>query len=159
MAGVSTLPEELIERLAEMYCDTNPATGRRWTLRELAVVASQHLPEGTDVSRMSVQRAIKPLLEERAAITREALRAKITERVGSQIDSLDDLITKVAANAMNATPMVQRKGLDSLAKAIGMKLRHSGVDANPEVNLSGSAQGVADFLGLAFGPGGSEAPP
>lgn len=158
MAGVPILPDSLIERLAEMHCDTNPATGRRWTLRELAEVASRQLPEGTDVSHMAVQRAIKPLLEERAQITREALRAKITERVNAQIDSLDDLITKVAANAMTATPMVQRKGLDSLAKAIGMKLRHSGVDDRAELNLSGTPQGVADFLGLAFGPGGRETP-
>lgn len=37
----STLPDDLIELLAEMYGEANPATNRRWNTRDLAKFCAQ----------------------------------------------------------------------------------------------------------------------
>lgn len=149
----STLPDDLVELLAEMYGEANPATNRRWNTRDLAAFCALP-PWGITTTHAAVQRAIKPLRELRAELTREVLKERINATLPTQLESLDQLIAKVAANAAGASPMVQRKGLDTITKALAMKLRFSGVTDTVDVNLSGSAQGVADFLGLAFGPGG-----
>ena len=151
MPGVTTLPDTIVELLVEMHGEENPATRKRWTLRELAAWTSAQI--GRDVTHMVVHRAIRPILDERAAMLRDALRVKIGEKISGQVDTLDDLMTKVANDALTATPMARRKGLDVFRKALDSKLRVSGV-ADGKVTLSGDADGLAAFLGSAFGTDG-----
>lgn len=131
--GTTTLPQSLIELLAEMYGELNPATGRRWDQRALAAFCALP-PWNITTTHAAVGRAIRPLRELRAELTRDILRERLNAQLSTQIEGLDDLITKVVAKAREATPMVQRKGLDSVVKALNVKLRYSGVAARFEVD-------------------------
>jgi hypothetical protein len=157
VAGVTTLPDALIEMLVEMHGESNAATGKRWTLRELAAWASAEL--GHEVTHMVVHRAVRPVLDERAVMLRDALRVKIGEKIAGQVDTLDDLMTKVANDALTATPMARRKGLDVFRKALDSKLRVSGVGDGGKVTLSGDADGLAAFLSAGFATGTGPTPP
>ena len=135
MAGTTSLPDDLVEHLSELYGTLHPKTGKRWTLRELAAVASQRFPEGVQVSHMAVQRALRPVLAERAQIAREVLRAKITERINLQIDTLDDLLVKIAADAFAEDVSAYQRSIsvDTYRKALESKLRFGGVGERMEV--------------------------
>lgn len=147
MPGVLTLPDELVALLAEMYGEANPATNRRWSTRDLAAFCAQP-PWSIKTTHQVVGRSIKPLRDLRAALTQDLLRERIATTLPAQIETLDALITKVAAHAANASPMVQRKGLDSVVKALNVKLRYSGVAA--ALDLSGTMDITSDGQRMAF---------
>lgn len=132
MPGVTTLPTDVIDRLLELHGTTHPKTGQRWTSRQLAEVAASL---GHPVTHMVVLRALRPALNERAQIAREVLRAKITERITAQVDTLDDLLTKVAADATAQDVSAYQRAIstDTYRKALESKLRFGGVGERMEV--------------------------
>ncbi|MDB4931230.1 MAG: hypothetical protein JWM10_3714 [Myxococcaceae bacterium] len=151
VAGATSLSDELVEMLVEMHGEAGP-DGKRRTWRQLAEFAS--MQSGRTVTHMVVHRAVKPIIDERAEMLREALRTKIGEKLNGQVDTLDDLMTKVANDATNAKgPMARRKSLDVFRKALDSKLRVSGVTSEGKVTVSGDAAGLAQFLATAFNTG------
>ena len=147
MPGTPSLPDELVALLAEMYGEANPATNRRWDQRSLAAFCALP-PWSITTCHTTVGRAIKPLRDLRAALTQDLLRERIATTLPAQIETLDNLITRVAAHAAHASPMVQRKGLDSVVKALNVKLRYSGVAAS--LDLSGTMDITSDGQRMAF---------
>lgn len=134
MSSVSTLSDELIDQLAEMYGEINPATTRRWTLRQLAAWATEKI--GRRVERQAIERAIKPVRAERAQIAREVARERIARELPQQLDVLDTMITSLAADFTAAgTPAARRDALDAYQKGLALKLRYSGV--GEAIELSG----------------------
>lgn len=128
----TTLPDDLVEALADLYATANPKTGKRWTSHELAALASVRLDR--PIAHTTVMRAIRPLLSTRADVTREVLRAKIGERLGAQLDTLDDLLTKIGNDARDAESPYQRAlSTDTYRKALESKLRFSGIAERVEV--------------------------
>lgn len=126
----SAIPEHLIDLAAEMYGDRNPKTGRRWTFRDLAAwLREQH---GLEVSRECVRRAVKPVRAERAELRREVLRERIAKTLPDQLDTLDDLLVKLAADARKAKPSARLDVVDVFRKALETKLRFSGVGERVE---------------------------
>jgi len=137
MAGVTTLPDDLVELLAESYGTVNPATKQRWKLRELAGFASQQL--GRTVTRQVVERAIAPVRAEWARVAREVTRERIGNRLPAQVDALDDMIDQVGRDFSEAnTPGHRAAALDAYQKGLALKLRFSGVGEHLEV--SGAVQ-------------------
>lgn len=129
----STLPDDLIELLAESYSEINPATKKRWTLRELAAFASQQL--GREVTRPVVERAIYPVRDEWAKVAREVTRERIGAKLPSQVATLDDMLTKVERDFTDAmTPGARAAALDTYRKGLLLKLRFSGVGEHLEVS-------------------------
>lgn len=134
MPGVTTLPDELIDLLAEMYGEVNPATKKRWTLRQLAVFASEKA--GRRIERPVVERAIKPVRAERAQMAREVARERIARELPAQLDTLDTMIGALATDFTDAkTPAARRDALDAYQKGLALKLRYSGV--GEAIELSG----------------------
>lgn len=122
----STLPDDLIELLAETYGTINPATKQRWKLRELADFASQQL--GRPVTRPVVERAIYPVRAEWARVAREVTREHIGAKLSAQVDALDDMIEAVGRDFSEAaTPGHRAAALDAYQKGLALKLRYSGV--------------------------------
>lgn len=129
----STLPDDLIELLAESYSEINPATKKRWTLRELAAFATQHL--GRPVTRPVVERAIYPVRAEWAKVAREVARERIGAKLPAQIDALDDMIEKVGRDFSEAaTPGHRAAALDAYHKGLTLKLRYSGIGESVELS-------------------------
>ena len=133
----SAIPEHLVDLAAEMYGDRNPKTGQRWTFRDLAAwLREQH---GLEVSRECVRRAVKPVRAERAELRREILRERIGASLSDQLDTLDGLLVKLAADAQKAKPALRLDLVDTYRKALETKLRFSGagerVETEAEVHV------------------------
>jgi hypothetical protein len=129
----STLPDDLIELLAESYSEINPATKKRWTLRELAAFASQQL--GREVTRPVVERAIYPVRAEWAKVAREVARERIGAKLPAQLDALDDMIEAMKRDFIEAGTAGHRAAaLDAYRKTLTVKLRFSGVGEHLEVS-------------------------
>ena len=143
----SSLPDDLVELLAEMYGEVNPATGKRWTTGQLATFAAQRL--GRPVTRPVVDRAIAPLRAEWARVAREVARERIGAKLPAQLDALDDMIAKVQHDFVEAATAKERAAaLDAYHKGLTLKLRYSGVGES--VDVSGAVDVTSDGQRLAF---------
>lgn len=133
MSSTPSLTDDLIETLATMRGEINPATQRRWTLIELAAWATAKT--GAEVGRMTVCRLTAPVRAERARIVREATRERITARLVEQVDALDTMVTAIADDFTAApTPAARREAFDAFQKGLALKLRYSGVGEAIEVS-------------------------
>ena len=130
----STLPDDLIELLAETYGEVNPATGKRWTLRQLAGLATTKL--GRPVTRPVVERAIAPVRAEWARVAREVARERIGTKLPAQLDALDDMIEAEKLDFIEAESAKERAAaLEAYHRGLALKLRYSGI--GEVVELSG----------------------
>lgn len=133
MGRPGTFPEDLAERIADLYSQENPSTRRRWTQRELAALASEEL--GRPITRPVIDRAIAPIRAERARITREVAREQITAKLATQLDALDTMMSKVAEDFDGAPDADARAdALDTYQKGLALKLRYSGVGESMEIS-------------------------
>ncbi len=135
VAGTTTLPDALVQQLAELYGETHPKTKRRWTLRQLAEFASKELDR--EVTHPVVERAIKPLREEWAKTAIDVARQRIGAKLPAQLDALDDMLTRVQRDFTRAKSPAQRAdALDTYRKGVLLKLRYSGVGERMEVDAN-----------------------
>lgn len=142
MSGTTTLPDALVELLAESYGEMNPATKRRWTLRELAAVANQQTGR-TDIAHTTVAAAIGPLRAEWARIARDVARERIGQKLPAQLDALDDMLSKVERDFSEAgTPRQRAESVDTYRKGLLLKLRFSGVGERMEVDAQVNVDGT-----------------
>ena len=126
MSTPPSLTDDLIETLADMRGQINPATGKRWTLRELAVWASAKV--GREVGRMTIYRQTAPVRAERAQVAREVTRERITARLDDQVGVLDTMVTALADDFARAdTPAARREAFEAYQRGLALKLRYSGV--------------------------------
>lgn len=127
MPGTPSLPDELVALLAEMYGEANPATGKRWTLRELAAFCALP-PWSITTCHTTVRRTMAPLRAERARDAREIARERIARALPQQLDALDTMIEALADDFTAAkTPTARAAALDAYQKGLALKLRYSGV--------------------------------
>lgn len=140
-----TIPESLQEQLAELYGEHDAKLARRRTYRDLAAWLRE--AHGIETSHQAVRRVVDPLRRERAELRRDALRERLTAQLAAQVDTLDDLMTKVAA--LTATgPKGKRpsagsvlKALDEFRKGLDTKLRFAGVGERHEVSAEDAEGG------------------
>lgn len=146
MPGTPSLPDELVALLAEMYGEANPATGKRWTLRELAAFCALP-PWSITTCHTTVRRTMAPLRAERARDAREIARERIARALPQQLDALDTMIEALADDFGAAkTPTARAAALDAYQKGLALKLRYSGVGEAIDVtaDLSDAALTVVD---------------
>ena len=161
-----TIPDDDAETLADLREQLHPDTKKRWTFVQL----SEWLKEskGIEASREAVRRAVKPIADERRAAAREALTAKLTEKLDAQVGDLDALmgaaralvLTPEGAPLANLDSELVLDTLDGYRKAVETKLKAVGAGKD-EVDREAAEKivdGLASFLGLAFSAGGG-APP
>lgn len=140
------IPDDLIELLADMRGQIHPASKRRWSLRELAAFATEKC--GYEVGRGAVQRATAPVRAERAAFAREAAREQIATSLPAQLDTLDEMLTKVSEDFVNAADADDRAAaLDAYHKGLALKLRYSGV--GERVEMEGAVDITSDGKPIA----------
>lgn len=163
MASHSTvIPEALEELLLQRAGEINPASGRRWQLRELAQwLLSQH---GVECSHMAVQRCLTKLRRERSDALKEVLREELLTTLiadWARLDGLaNDVYQRADLHSADKSPAKFLACVAELRKIAQTKLNAvARVDAEEEqVKVSGSPKGLAEFLSAAFGPGASPAP-
>lgn len=146
MSGRSSIPDATIELLAALYSEANPATGKRWTLRELGAHATKLL--GREVTRQSVERAIYPVRAEWARAAREVTRERIALHLSEQVSTLDTMLMKTAEDFASADGAKERAAaLDTYHKGLALKLRYSGV--GEAIELSGALDVTSDGKPIA----------
>jgi len=154
MTPLSTvIPEALEETLLEMSGALNPATGKRWHPRELAVwLGAEH---GIECSHMAVWRLLTKLRAARSALAREVLREQLLESLGTDFTALDDLaagLVEMAEHHRDArNPKAYVACVGELRKIAATKARIATGTDDEKVTVSGSASSLAEFLGSAFG--------
>lgn len=154
MTTSTVIPEALEEVLLEMSGAINPASSKRWNLRDLAAwLQSEH---NLEVSHMAVQRCLTKLRRVRAALTREVLREVLLDSLTDDFASLDEMAAGLREMAEHHRDVKNPKAyvacVGELRKIAATKARiATGVDDEDKVTLSGSANSLAEFLGGAFG--------
>lgn len=152
--SATAIPEALEEVLTEMAGAINPATEKRWQLRELAAwLLAEH---GVECSHSAVSRVVLKHRRARAALAREALRERLLESLSTDFDALDDMsaglreLAEVHRDVKNPKAFVACVG--EMRKIAAVKAHIAvGTDSEDKINLSGSAGGLAEFLSTAFG--------
>ena len=149
MTDSRTIPESLHDPLVELYGEVDPTTNRRRGYRELSAwLKSEHQ---LDASREAVRRVVEPLRRERQEIRRDVLREAVSQTLPRQLEQLDDLLVKIAADANSAKPIARGKLVDVYRKVLQVKFRAAGLDrGDDKVTLTGTPQTLAEFLGGAF---------
>lgn len=141
-----TIPESLHETLFELYGEHDAKLARRRTYRDLATWLRE--THGIETSHKAVRRVVDPLRLERAELRRDALRERITAQLASQVDTLDDLMVKVAAltspgpRGKKPSTTAVLKALDEFRKGLDTKLRFAGVGERVEHGVDVDSDGA-----------------
>jgi len=121
-----TIPESLHGELVDLYGELDPVTKKRRGYRELSTWLRE--VKGVDAGREAVRGVVAPLLEERAAIRRDALRDKLNEKLPSQVEALDKMLDRMKRDVERAkTTKARARAFNAFRSGVDMKLRATGV--------------------------------
>ncbi len=140
MSSARVIPESLHVVLFELYGEHDARLARRRTYRDLSTWLLE--THGISASHTAIRRVVEPLRRERAELRRDALRERLTAQLASQVDTLDDLMVKVAALVTSSgkkkpSPSTVLDALDMYRRAVETKARFSGVGESVKVDLEG----------------------
>lgn len=135
-----TIPDDLVEQLADLRGEVNPKTSRRWTYADLSAFLAEKF--SITASREAVRRAVSPVLAERRGIAREAMREQMLTTLPKQAETLDSLMAKVGADALKAKPAARAALADTYRKMLETKLRFGGIGERLEVDAGMNADGT-----------------
>lgn len=149
MSARGKIPEGLHEPLFVASMELNPATGLGWTDKDLVGWLADR---GVAVSHDTVTATLRPYRRAAREARLERLRSRAAEDLPGRITSHGSLMDQLLTDAKSAKTVAarvraigeHRKGVEMLARVAG------GADA---VSVSGSAEGLAEFLGSVFGAG------
>lgn len=135
-----TIPDDLVEQLADLRGEVNPKTSRRWTYADLSALLAESF--NITASREAVRRAVSPVLAERRGIAREAMREQMLTTLPKQAETLDSLMAKVGADALKAKPSARAALADTYRKMLETKLRFGGIGERLEIDADITADGT-----------------
>lgn len=118
------IPPVLLLEVFDLSQSIHPATRTVWSNHQIAKwLRDTH---GIECSHDAVRTALAPLRE---AATREVfdkVRERMTAKLGDQLETLDDLLLKVATDARRAkTPKSRADSTDVFRKGLQVKLRYT----------------------------------
>lgn len=137
----SKIPPAVVAELFDLSQSLHPATKRVWNDSQLA----EHLRarHGIEVAHDAVTRALRPLRNAAREAMMERVRARMTERLDTQLETFDDLLDKVAADARRAKGGKSRAdSTDVFRKGLQVKLRYTigeRVEVDADVTSAGAA--------------------
>lgn len=126
------IPEAVEESLAALAAATNPATGRRWTCRELSAwLLAEHRIRA---SHAAVAAALQRARSERHAAVAEAIREAVCGSLELQLRDLDQALAEFLNDARSAPTCSDRaRSAGVVIQGLAMKLRFAGLAERPEV--------------------------
>lgn len=150
--GPPKIPEGLHEELFNLSLELNPATGLPYADKDIAAWLKAH--HGIEVSHDAVTRCLRPYRREAREARLERMRVRASEDLPGRITTHGTLMDQLLVDAKAAKTVAGRvKAIGEHRKGVEMLSRIA--NGSVDVSVSGSPQGLAEFLSSAFGSGAS----
>jgi hypothetical protein len=152
IGGPPKIPEGLHEELFNLSLELNPATGLPYADKDIAAwLKASH---GIEVSHDAVTRCLRPYRREAREARLERMRVRASEDLPGRITTHGTLMDQLLVDAKAAKTVAGRvKAIGEHRKGVEMLSRIA--SGSVDVSVSGSPQGLAEFLSSAFGSGAS----
>ena len=149
MSSRGKIPEGLHEELFAVSLELNPSTGIGYTDKDLAAWVAKR---GVVVSHDTVTATLRPYRRAAREARLERMRTRASEELPGRITSHGALMDQLLVDAKAAKTVASRvkaigehrKGIETLARI---------ASGSEDVKVSGSPEGLAEFLSAAFGSG------
>jgi hypothetical protein len=150
--GPPKIPEGLHEELFNLSLELNPATGLPYADTDIAAWLKAH--HGIEVSHDAVTRCLRPYRREAREARLERMRVRASEDLPGRITTHGTLMDQLLVDAKAAKTVAGRvRAIGEHRKGVEMLARIA--SGSVDVSVSGSPQGLAEFLSSAFGSGAS----
>jgi hypothetical protein len=150
--GPPKIPEGLHEELFNLSLELNPATGLPYADKDIAAWLKAH--HGIEVSHDAVTRCLRPYRREAREARLERMRVRASEDLPGRITTHGTLMDQLLVDAKAAKTVAGRvRAIGEHRKGVEMLARIA--SGSVDVSVSGSPQGLAEFLSSAFGSGAS----